>query len=327
MKKELICHANYKSFGKQYVYDVERAEYEDRVEINLYKVGKGSRFARDYSSPVRALCHRIEYKNIGEEYKSPYLSWYNLFFCSMCFHPRADNRYLSTAVQKGQKTAALGIPIFAHTKKGKRFKRHLPESCGCELSGEISYYVYTKGTLDTLFEMEKIRHIYETHGLRDMDWDMIFELSKHDAAYFHEFSDSHFHVPFPYEKEDHVLNGLLLGYPVESTIALLNQTCYDYPASFRPFDPKFYAGCPSEFIQKEKDRLEEIDRKDAAAAVYNVTQDGKSGEGVPFQAGERIRVLETDGDTGLIEKLGDAGKHGHVSLRFLSSISEYRVKK
>lgn len=326
MSKELICHANYKSDRERFVYDVERAEFEDRIEINLYQVGKRSRFARDYSSPVRTLCHRVEYKNIGEEYISPYLSWYNLFFCSKCFHPPVDDHYLSTAVQKWLKTAALGLRIPAHTKKGKRFKRHLPDFCGCSMWGEISYYIYTKGAIDTLFDMEKIRHIYEMHGFGGLDWNMIFALSKHDMAYFNDYSDSHFHVPFPYKKEDFVMNGLILGYPVESTIALLNKTRYDYPASFRPFDPKSYAGCSCGFIQEEKHRLEELERETLAKAVYNVTQDSRSDEGVPFRVSERFRVLETDGETGLIEKLGNAGKCEQVSLKFLSSVSEYEVK-
>lgn len=327
MKKELICHANYIIDRERCVYDVERAEYEDRIEINLYQIVKGSRFARNYSSPIRTLCHRIEYKNIGEEYKSRYLSWYNLFFCSHCYHPITDDRYLSTAVQKELKTAALGMRLSARTKRGKRFKRRLPDFCGCGLWGETGYYVYTKGPLDTLFDMEKIRHIYEMHGLGNLNWDEIFEGSKLDIASFNDYSNPYLHVPSPYTKEQYVLNGLVLGYPVESTIALLNHTKYDYPASFRPIDLRFYGKISAEDLREEEQRIEELQRKDAAAAVYNVTQDGESDGGIPFRAGARFRVLETDGDTGLVEKLGDAGNHEHVSLKFLSSISEYEVKK
>ncbi len=327
MKKELICHANYKSDRARCVYDVERAEYKDRIEINLYKIDKSSRFSREYTSPVRTLCHRIEYKNIGEEYKSRYLSWYNLFFCSNCYHPAVDDHYLSTAVQKELKTAALGLRFSTHTKKGKRFKRHLPDFCGCSLWGETSYYVYTKGTLNALFDMEKIRHIYEMHGLGNLDWDKIFEISMLDMADFTDCSNPDICVPFPITKEQYVLNGLVLGYPVESTIALLNHTKYNYPASFRQIDPKYFEGASDEFIQEEIQRIKELDRADAAAAVYNVTMDGKSDESVAFHIGERFRVLETDGDSGLVEKLGDAGYQHQVSLRLLNSISEYKVEK
>ena len=324
MSKELICHANYSCNGKRYVYDVDRDEYEDRIEINLYKVDKSFRFAHDYSSPIRTLYHRIEYKNIGEEYKSQYLSWYNLFFCSNCYHPFPNNNYLETAVQKGIKTAATVLFFSSHSKKGQRYKRHMPDTCGWKSWGDGGFFVYRKGSLNTLFDIEKIRFIYVKHGLGNLDWDEISAISKIDLSGYADYRTVPFSLHCPIKKEYYVLNGLVLGYPVESTIALLNHTKYNYPASFRPIDMSYYTGSSDEFIQRELQRIKELDRADAAAAVYNVKQEGKSVEGVVFQVGERFRVLDADDDTGLIMKLGADDHQYNVSLRFLSSISEYK---
>ena len=66
-------------------------------------------------------------------------------------------------------------------------------------------------------------------------------------------------------------------------------------------------------------------RQEAEAAVlYTVIKEGKSNEGLLFKVGETFRVLETDGDAGLIEKLGDEDNPYFVSLKFLSTISDYK---
>ena len=71
---------------------------------------------------------------------------------------------------------------------------------------------------------------------------------------------------------------------------------------------------------------QELDKKkqeEAASVVYTVSREGSSNEGLRFVVGEQFKVLETDGDAGLIEKLGDANNPYFVSLKFLRSISNY----
>lgn len=71
---------------------------------------------------------------------------------------------------------------------------------------------------------------------------------------------------------------------------------------------------------------QELDRKSqdkAASVIYTVSQEGSSNEGLRFEVGETFKVLETDGDAGLIEKIGDANNPYFVSLKFLQSISNY----
>ncbi len=69
--------------------------------------------------------------------------------------------------------------------------------------------------------------------------------------------------------------------------------------------------------------LEKKKQEEAAAIIYTVNHEGTSKEGLIFMVGETYRVLETDGDAGLIEKIGDENSPYFVSLRFLSSVSDY----
>ena len=59
--------------------------------------------------------------------------------------------------------------------------------------------------------------------------------------------------------------------------------------------------------------------------LYSVIQPGVSNEGIEFSVGSQYRVLETDGGSVLIEKIGDQNNPYFVSAEFLSSISEYNA--
>lgn len=65
-------------------------------------------------------------------------------------------------------------------------------------------------------------------------------------------------------------------------------------------------------------------KAEEAAVVYEVHTDGKSNEGLVFTVGDRFRILETDGDAVLIEKIGDKQNPYFVSGKFLASISDYK---
>lgn len=70
------------------------------------------------------------------------------------------------------------------------------------------------------------------------------------------------------------------------------------------------------------------DRKEREATdsvVYTVNRNGRSNKGLRFEVGEKFKVLETDGNAGLIEKLGDSNNPYFVSLNFLRSISNYEL--
>lgn len=80
-------------------------------------------------------------------------------------------------------------------------------------------------------------------------------------------------------------------------------------------------------VIKIKDKLStQLDKKKKAATAektYTVKAESKSKEGLLFKAGDTFRILETDGDAGLIEILGNENNPYFISLGFLQSISDY----
>ena len=79
------------------------------------------------------------------------------------------------------------------------------------------------------------------------------------------------------------------------------------------------------YLKKKVDSALEKKRQEAEATVeYTVNKEAKSNEGVLFKVGDVFKVLETDKNVGLVEKIGDEDSPYYVSLKFLSSISEYR---
>lgn len=57
---------------------------------------------------------------------------------------------------------------------------------------------------------------------------------------------------------------------------------------------------------------------------YNIKTSGVSNEGLKFVVGDRFRVLETDRDAVLIEKIGDENNPYFVSEQLLKDISDYK---
>ena len=58
--------------------------------------------------------------------------------------------------------------------------------------------------------------------------------------------------------------------------------------------------------------------------VYTIIAQGISNDGLEFILGDTFRVLETDGDNVLIEKIGDADNPYFVSAKLLNEISDYK---
>lgn len=57
--------------------------------------------------------------------------------------------------------------------------------------------------------------------------------------------------------------------------------------------------------------------------IYKVTVPGESSEGLKFEIGNEFRVLETDGDAILIEKIGDKTNPYFVDKKLLNQISNF----
>ena len=73
-------------------------------------------------------------------------------------------------------------------------------------------------------------------------------------------------------------------------------------------------------LNKEADRKRKLAE---SVVIHTVHTEGKSNEGLLFRVGDKFRVLDSDGDAGLIEKIDDENNPYFVSLRFLGRISDY----
>lgn len=71
---------------------------------------------------------------------------------------------------------------------------------------------------------------------------------------------------------------------------------------------------------KNKEQLLET----ANTKMYTVTAEGISNEGLEFKIGDQFRVLESDKDAVLIEKIGDNNNPYFVSVELLKNISDYK---
>ena len=65
--------------------------------------------------------------------------------------------------------------------------------------------------------------------------------------------------------------------------------------------------------------------KKISSKLYVVHSAGESNEGLRFIAGDTFRVLESDGDAVLIEKIGEDNNPHFVSRELLLTISDYTL--
>ena len=74
----------------------------------------------------------------------------------------------------------------------------------------------------------------------------------------------------------------------------------------------------------KKIRAEKKVIAESSAQIYCVNVQGVSNEGLEFKIGDQFRVLETDKDAVLIEKIGDDNNPYFVSEELLKDISNYK---
>ncbi|MEE0875003.1 MAG: hypothetical protein UIH27_16285 [Ruminococcus sp.] len=197
-------------------YDDGLCSYRIEKEINDAKI---SIIVYDTSFGRNVIIRTITYKNIGKEYSSPFLSWYNLIFCSNNYGPAPNYPYMHSAVQDGKKTAAT-VYIDPNSEKGKVFVEKLPESCGFAPLDNTMIYVYRKGKLSDFFSFEEIRDIYQKHGIIFLNWDIIQKFFDDPLSEFADETKCGFSLQSGGSKEQLVIKGLILGYPIESTIEM-----------------------------------------------------------------------------------------------------------
>ena len=206
---EIVCAANYNDGMNSFQAEKEVSEHD--ISIVVYDVRGGRRLEK----------YRLSYQNISREYASPFLSWHNLIFCSNNYGASPDYDYMHHAVQNGKKTAAT-VYLSPDSEEGINLVRNLPTDCDALPYGVGMLYVFHKGHLSDFFDYAEIRAIYEKHGVQSVDWDKVKDYFERDMAFFGNEKDCGFSLQSGGDREQTIITGLLLGYPIESTIAWMH---------------------------------------------------------------------------------------------------------
>lgn len=64
-------------------------------------------------------------------------------------------------------------------------------------------------------------------------------------------------------------------------------------------------------------------QKEIESKIYTIHSLGKSNNGIEFMVDEQFRILDTDGEAVLIEKINDPNNPYFVSAELLQNISDY----
>ncbi len=181
-------------------YVVEKETTEETHTIIIYDIRKEK----------REIC-RIEYNNIGEEYQSPFLSWYNLLFCSCEYGPSPDYVYMNQAVQNGMKTAAT-VYFAKNSVEGEAYMATLPEHCHCRSYEETMIFAYREGSISDYFDIDYIEKIYIKHGVANIDWLKVRKIAEMPMEQFGDPNICGYNLQTGGNCEQTIINGLLLGY-------------------------------------------------------------------------------------------------------------------
>ncbi|MBE6010064.1 MAG: hypothetical protein E7236_05370 [Lachnospiraceae bacterium] len=170
-------------------------------------------------------CKRFHYPLCAERYQSPYLSWYNLICCSNNYGPIPVVSYMNYSVQEGKKIAATIYPdtaeeymkIIADTTEGYYcFPFNIEEY-------QYMLYISRKGTLADYFDLDEILSVYRESGI-ELDKEKMQEYFAKELNWFGNAKECPIEIHNCLGNEELATVGLLFGYPVESTVALLHRT-------------------------------------------------------------------------------------------------------
>ena len=76
-------------------------------------------------------------------------------------------------------------------------------------------------------------------------------------------------------------------------------------------------------IKQVVKKVKNLNKKPEAIKTYTATANGKGSKDLILNIGDTYRILETDGESVLIEKIGDSNNPYFVSADFLRSVSDF----
>lgn len=107
------------------------------------------------------------------------------------------------------------------SEEGKKLIENLPDSCESLVYQKDLLYIFQKGSLLDYFDFDTIRSYYCRHGLGYLDWEKIRKYFRKPLSFFGDESKCGFSLQYGRVREELIIKGLILGYPIESTIAML----------------------------------------------------------------------------------------------------------
>ncbi len=214
-EQTLIFEQSY-DVGQELVFSLYREQQEDRVTVTLCYHFPGVEM-----EPVTVM--RIFFP-AAAEYLSPWLSWYNLICCSNNYGPIPVVSYMNRAVQNGKKVAATIYP-----ESNMDYMQILKEVgddyyCYPYHPDEYIYllYISRKGTLADYFDLDEILRVYTSCDVH-LDEDKMREFFERELSWFGNEDICPIRLHNCLGEEELAVTGLLFGYPVESTVALIRK--------------------------------------------------------------------------------------------------------
>ena len=82
-------------------------------------------------------------------------------------------------------------------------------------------YIFHNGCLEDFSEFDRIKSLYEKYGISNVNWKKVRTLFQKDLSFFGDAEKCGFSLHSGGCREETIVTGLLLGYPIESTVDLL----------------------------------------------------------------------------------------------------------
>ncbi|MCC8028725.1 MAG: hypothetical protein LIO75_02830 [Lachnospiraceae bacterium] len=215
--RDLLFEQDYDMGDQSVTFSLYREQDLAEVTVTLtYE------FRQSGTEPV--TCKRIFFP-AKAEYKSPWLSWYNLICCSNNYGPIPVVSYMNAAVQNGKKLAATIYPDSADDYL--RILAEVGDTYYCFPYHVQEYafmlYISRKGTLGDYFDLDEILEIYESCDVH-LARDKMLDYFGRELSWFGREEECPIELHNCLGDEELAVTGLLFGYPLESTVALIRKT-------------------------------------------------------------------------------------------------------
>lgn len=200
------------------------------ITFSLFREQEGEEVCMTLSYEFRqsgtesVTCKRFFFP-VQAEYENPLLSWYNLICCSNNYGPIPVVSYMNTSVQNGKKLAATIYPESAEIYMQTLAQVGDDFHCFPYHTLEYQYmlYISRKGSLADYFDLDEILGIYESCDVH-LDREKMEDYFSRELSWFGNEDGCPIRIHFCEGDEEFAVTGLLFGYPVESTVAVIRKT-------------------------------------------------------------------------------------------------------